>query len=79
MKQTWLWLKNLPNLVHNGQDGLFDKKTHTKKPKPYKFTKTGKPVYFMDNAKLGHSGKEWGKIRSKFWPGIANAMADQWG
>jgi hypothetical protein len=79
MKTTWLWLKNLPLLRHNKSATLFEEATHTQKPEPYGLTSTGRPIYFMDKVKLSHSGKEWGHLRSRFWPGIAQAMADQWG
>lgn len=69
-KRTCLWLKNLPKLKH----------TKLVKPKIYGYYKTGKkigkPIYFHEWHKWG---KDRGKIRSKFWQGIANAMAEQWG
>ena len=73
-KTTWLWLKNLELLVHQEADTLFEKRTHSKKPKPHSFLKTtGKPTYFADGkTRDPHE-------RSRFWPGIAAAMADQWG
>jgi len=65
-KRTCFWYKNLQPLKH----------TKLVKPKIYGYYKTGKkigkPIYF----------NEWhkdAKIRSKFWPGVAKAMADQWG
>ena len=74
MKTTWLWLKNLPLLQHYQEDTLFNTKTHVAKPKPYSILKTtGKPTYFAD-------GKtRCPKERSKTFPGIAQAMAQQWG
>ena len=78
-KRTWLWLKNLPPLKHTAEDNLFDKSTHTK-PKIYAYYKTGKkkgmPIYGNNYLKFS---EDRGHIRSKFWPGIANAMANQWG
>ena len=77
-KTTWLWLKNLPNLVHSGIDGIFDKKTHTQKPKPYSTTivaKTGKEkMHHFTAGKLRDPHK-----RAKTFQGIAEAMAEQWG
>lgn len=78
-KTTWLWLKNLPTLKHEEEDTLFSIKTHTEKPEPYKFLPNGKAVHRHDICKLGVPSKDWWKARAKFWPGIANAMADQWG
>jgi len=73
MKLYWLWLKNLPKLVHVKQKTLFDQATHTEKPQPLKYDKTtNQPRYYTDVKRLG-------KDRERFWPGIANAMAQQWG
>lgn len=72
IKTTWLWLKNLPPLRHLSSDTLFDGKTHVDKPDPIYFLKTnGKPIHWVE---ANHGGKN----RSVFWPGIAEAMADQW-
>ena len=69
-KRTCLWYKNLKPLKH----------TKHVKPNIYAYYKTGKkkgkPIYFNDYCKFS---EDRGKIRSKFWKGIANAMADQWG
>lgn len=75
MKRTCLWLKG-------GLSRLNGIKTicHIRdKPKPRRqfINNKGqlKNVYFSNDTKnIGDS-----KSRSKFWPGIANAMADQWG
>ena len=63
-KSTCLWLKNLPNLQPtNIVDG--------REPKIWLMTdKNGK--------KLGWNTPEIKKARSKTYPGIAKAMADQW-
>lgn len=71
-KTTCLWLKNLPKLVHIKQDDLFDKKTHVPKPQPKKIYKSGKRGYFVET----NNGS---KNRSKTFPSIAQAMANQWG
>ncbi|HDY90137.1 MAG TPA: hypothetical protein ENH82_18715 [bacterium] len=74
MKTTWLWLRNLPLLIHNETDTLFEQRTHTDKPEPHSILKTtGKPTYFTDGKTRDP------KVRSKTFPGIANAMAEQWG
>ena len=75
-KPTCLWLKNLPKLYHTPVDTLFDKKTHVDKGE------------FITTS-TGRRGAKWnwwlppsanrGKIRSKTFPGIAQAMAEQWG
>ena len=78
LKRTCLWLKNLPNLEHYESDTLFEKKTHVRKPKPKYYLKNGKKkgqaVYFTESLGGGQSEK-----RSITFPGIAEAMADQWG
>ena len=81
-KRTCLWLKNLSKLIHTKQDNLFSNKTHIAEPepaviqfrKPSKYYKGGeiKKRYFDNKSR---SGKE----RSKTFPGIAKAMAEQWG
>ena len=67
-KRTCFWFKNLKPLEH----------TKLVKPKIYAYYKTGrkigKPIYFHEY----NSGKDRAKIRSKFWKGIAEAMAAQW-
>jgi len=67
-KRTCLWYKNLKPLKH----------TKLVKPKIHGYLKSGKrkgsPIYFSD----GIGGKDRQKIRSKFWNGIAEAMANQW-
>lgn len=69
-KRTCLWLKNLPLLQH----------TKIVKPKIYGYYKRGKkkgmPIY--GNSYLKFS-EDRGKIRSKTFPGIAKAIAEQWG
>lgn len=78
-KRTCLWLKNLPKLSHNPQNPLFNDGTHVS-PKIYGYykrgKKKGKPIYFHGNFRVS---KDRGKLRSVFWPGIADAMAEQWG
>lgn len=68
-KRTCLWLKNLPKLVP----------TDIVERGEYTTFKSGTRVatWFLDAAKL--SKEERQKIRSKTFPGIARAMAEQWG
>jgi len=77
MKTTCLWLRGLKSLIHIEKNDLFFKKTHTEKPLPKYQHKHGKKkgqnVYFTES--LSNNSK----LRSKTFPGIAKAMADQWG
>jgi len=76
-KPTCLWLKNLHPLFHLDRPNLFgDKVTHVGKGE-FVTTKTGRR-----GAKWNYwlpPGPERAKIRSKTFPGIAQAMATQWG
>lgn len=82
-KTTCLWLKNLRPLFHCAEDDLFYKKTHTEHGEFFEWIdgKTGKekrqPKRVADAWKL--PANERAKIRSKTFPGIAKAMATQWG
>lgn len=72
-KRTCLWLKNLEPLraVNN-----------LPPPEPCKYTRTGKAVYFTDNhGRIDglDCDSNSAKARSKTFPGIARAMAEQWG
>lgn len=76
-KTTCLWLYNLPKLYHNAAPNLFDQKvTHVGRGEMIKY-KSGKvmPAWY---AKAWGS-KDHGHERSKTFPGIAQAMAEQWG
>jgi len=66
-KKTCLWLKNLPNLKP------------TKIVKPDIVLVNGKKMSRMHYESFKLPSKERSKVRSKFYTGIANAMADQWG
>ena len=81
-KTTCLWLENLPLLYHNDKPNLFDEKvTHVDKGEFFEWTdgKTGKkkkqPEWYYKAA----GKEERSLIRSKTFPGIAEAMATQWG
>jgi hypothetical protein len=72
-KKTALWLIGLPKLYYQMEDNLFHKKTAADEPKPIYFLKTtGKGIHHTEAIKGG-------KKRSRFWPSIAKAMAEQWG
>jgi len=74
-KRTCLWLENLPILDHTPEDTLFMQKTHVD-PQPFYISTTGKLVHFTEAVP---NGPDRSKIRSKTFPGIAKAMAAQWG
>lgn len=86
-KQTCLWLYGLPKLLHVKQDTLFDTRTHVGRGYMYEFFDNRSqavrkmPMWYA-NAK-GFGGKQLNKdfneARSKTFPGIAAAMAVQWG
>jgi hypothetical protein len=83
-KTTCLWLKNLPALYHNAAANLFDNEiTHVGKGDFFEWidVKSGKlkrkPKWYADAFKL--KSDERSKVRSKTFPGIAEAMAKQWG
>lgn len=66
-KTTCLWLKGLPNL----------QPTNIVEPRVISYLcKNGKTVTFDE---MYAKGSNRGKLRSKTFLGIANAMADQWG
>lgn len=69
-KRTCLWLKGIKELKH----------TNVVKPKIHAYykkgPKKGKPIYWCDYKMFG---EDRGHIRSKTFPGIAKAMAEQWG
>ena len=72
-KTTCLWLNGLPKLFHAAETDLFnDTVTHVGKGE-FVTTPSGKrlPKWYSDNKNA--------KNRSKTFPGIAEAMATQWG
>lgn len=78
-KTTCLWLKKLPRLIHNKTTNLFESEvTHCGKGEMVT-TSTGKAFskWYWETSK--GKGKERQVLRSKTFPGIAKAMADQWG
>ena len=78
-KTTCLWLKGLSPLVHTKEVNLFeDKITHVGKGEMITF-KSGNvmPKWYADAWHLPKEKRS--KLRSKTFPGIAQAMADQWG
>jgi len=77
LKRTCLWLRGLPRLSWNETDTLFEKKSSVDSPAPKYVQKNGKKRYFTDS--ISGYAKNRQSIRSCFWPGIAAAMAEQWG
>ena len=86
-KTTCLWLKNLPLLQHFKEVDLFnDKITHVNTSNEYKewvCKKTGKlkrqQMWYYKALTNAKTKEERSTIRSKTFPGIAKAMAEQWG
>jgi len=78
-KTTCLWLKNLPLLYHNSVPNLFDDVvTHVGKGEFIEgVRKNGKKWKMSKWFNDARSGKH-GHKRSKTFPGIAKAMAEQW-
>jgi len=77
-KRTCLWLKNLPALQYSFEDTLFEKKSIKIIPNPKGYNSRGNPYYLMGEMVRIKDAEERAKIRSKTFPGIARAMADQW-
>ena len=83
-KSTCLWLKNLPLLFHAKEKDLFnDEITHVGKGEFFEWTnkhgvKKRQPQWFFDALKNAKTKDEIGHLRSKFFPGVARAMATQW-
>jgi hypothetical protein len=78
-KTTCLWLKGLPFLYHNSSPNLFDEKiTHVGRGEMW-VAKSGKvlPKWIAESASTNNEANR--ALRSKTFPGIASAMADQWG
>lgn len=81
-KPTWLWLKDLPMLIHYKTNTLFSNQTHVSKGEFItRIRKDGnikkEAKWFSDAIYLAKEDRA--KFRSKTFPGIANAMAEQWG
>ncbi len=77
-KKTCLWLKNLPLLFHAKERDLFnDKITHVE-PEYIIGKRDNKKYSIIHYQSVGKHPDERSKIRSKTFPGIAKAMAEQW-
>jgi len=77
-KTTCLWLYGLSKLIHSPEQNLFFEKTHVDKGEMVQF-KSGRimPKWFADTPSTKSESNR--AIRSKTFPGIAKAMAEQWG
>ncbi len=77
-KTTCLWLKGLQPLYHNKIANLFDQNiTHVYKGDMF-IAKSGKvmPKWYADSSSTNNESNR--TLRSKTFPSIANAMANQW-
>ena len=68
-KSTCLWLKNVPKLVP----------TNIVEPEIYFYVASNGSVKSDSRWRSKYNGEERAKHRSKTFPGIAKAMAEQWG
>lgn len=77
-KKTCLWLCGLPKLFHSKETDMFYQKTHVGKGEMIVF-ESGKsmPKWYADAWKLPRHERQ--ELRSKTFPSIAAAMANQWG
>ena len=82
-KSTCLWLKNLPLLHHSPSRDLFSQSSNYVPPvlQQYKSSKTksGFSNYSGGATKWYRTKEERSRERSKTFPGIAKAIAEQWG
>lgn len=75
-KSTCLWLKNLPPLQHAAEADWFTKKTHVGKGAMH-ITKSGRKIPAWYSLLAVNPNRQ--KLRSKTFPGVAQAMSEQWG
>ena len=68
-KRTCLWIKGLPKL----------NPTNVVKPEPRAEFASGRTMPKWYSEVWNAPRSDWSRIRSKTFPGIANAMAQQWG
>lgn len=65
-KRTCFWLRGLKPL---------ERTSKLPEPKPLGYSSSGNPLNFEEMSK----GRDRAKVRSKTFPGVARAMAEQWG
>jgi len=78
-KKTCYWIGGLPLLHHSKNDDMFFKKTHNDDHGEFITFKSGKRLSKFMNDALHLPKDERSKARSKSFPSIAKAMAEQWG
>jgi len=74
LKRTCLWLRGLPKLIHSPENNLFAHKTHIEP----KFFHVRSSSNYKSQKYSTEKAKGNQKQRSKTFPGIAKAMAEQW-
>lgn len=72
-KTTCLWLINLPPLAHASEDDFFMKKTHVGRGEFKSYADGTVRTAWFNQTK----GEDASTYRSRLFPGIANAMAEQ--
>lgn len=75
-KSTCLWLKGVPKLVET--NNVKDDVSYYTSPTGKKHSEWNARQLVIDGKKFGYNTPEFKKHRSKTFPGIAKAMADQW-
>lgn len=77
MKETCIWLKGLPKLLWSSESTLFYEKTNVEPIGNWVKPGNNRPHRKFNSIKEG--GKGLAKERARFFPRIAEAMANQWG
>lgn len=80
-KTTCLWLKNLPPLQHLKAPNLFDDNVTHVENESMRMSKSGNRMgeWYYQTGMIPLKDGARAKARSKTFPGIAKAMATQWG
>lgn len=75
-KTTCLWLKGLPLLKHG--ENVKDNVSYYTSPQGKKMSEWNARQLVIDGKKYGYHTPEFKAHRSKTFPGVAKAMAEQW-
>lgn len=75
-KPTCLWLKNLPPLMHSQETDLLFQKTHVGRGRFY--VKANGDRLSVWSHKASGTIEQRARIASRTFPGVAEAMANQW-
>ncbi|HSS99917.1 MAG TPA: hypothetical protein VLK33_22940 [Terriglobales bacterium] len=75
LKRTCLWLRGLQNLWYWFDDDLFGQRTATAYPEPIYVTERENGVKLRHFSEAAHGEEK----RSRTFPSVAEAMAQQWG